>query len=114
MLEEKKQESVLCANETLSAKDIFDAAREGDALAQAAVDVMSRYLGQIVASTALTVDPDVFVIGGGVSRAGKILTDGITRYYHKYTMLTEQKVPIVLATLGNDAGIYGAARMMLS
>ena len=55
----------------------------------------------------------MFVIGGGVSRAGSILIDVTEKYYHRFTSITEQKVPIVLAQLGNDAGIYGAARMVL-
>lgn len=105
--------SVLRGNEKLSAKAVFDAAKEGDALALEAVEVLGRYLGLIISSVALTVDPDIFVIGGGVSRAGSILTDVITKYYHRFTALTQYKVPVVLAKLGNDAGIYGSARMAL-
>ena len=75
--------------------------------------MLGRYLGLIISSVALTVDPDIFVIGGGVSRAGSILTDVITKYYHRFTALTQYKVPVVLAKLGNDAGIYGSARMAL-
>ncbi len=114
LLAESDQASVMREEETLTAKAVFDAAKAGDEMALAAVEVLGRYLGQVVAMAALTVDPDVFVIGGGVSKAGSILTDVVTKYYHKYTTLTEQKVPIVLAQLGNDAGIYGAARMVLS
>ena len=113
LMEEEKRPSVLREKENLSAKMVFDAAKEGDGLALDAVEVLGRYLGQVIASVDLTVDPDVFVIGGGVSRAGAILTDVITKYYHKYTALTASKVPVVLAKLGNDAGIYGAARMTL-
>ena len=61
----------------------------------------------------MTIDPEVFVIGGGVSRAGAVLTDGIGRYFDKYTPLLKKKAKIALATLGNDAGIYGAARLVL-
>ena len=64
--------------------------------------------------TALTVDPDVFVIGGGVSKAGQVLIDVITKYYHKFAkIIGDNKAKVVLAKLGNDAGIYGAARMVL-
>ena len=64
--------------------------------------------------TALTVDPDVFVIGGGVSKAGQVLIDVITKYYHNFAkIIGDNKAKVVLAKLGNDAGIYGAARMVL-
>lgn len=113
LLAQSNTPSVLRGNENLSAKAVFDAAKEGDALALEAVEVLGRYLGLIISSVALTVDPDIFVIGGGVSRAGSILTDVITKYYHRFTALTQYKVPVVLAKLGNDAGIYGSARMAL-
>lgn len=113
LLAQSNTPSVLRGNGNLSAKAVFDAAKEGDALALEAVEVLGRYLGLIISSVALTVDPDIFVIGGGVSRAGSILTDVITKYYHRFTALTQYKVPVVLAKLGNDAGIYGSARMAL-
>lgn len=113
LLAQSDAPSALRGEEELTAKAVFDAAKEGDALALDTVEVLGHYLGQIVSAVALTVDPDVFVIGGGVSKAGKILTDVIAKYYHRYTSLTAYKAPIVLAMLGNDAGIYGAARMML-
>ena len=62
---------------------------------------------------ALTVDPEAFVIGGGVSRAGQFLIDKIDKYYRKYTVISKDAGIITLAKLGNDAGIYGAARMVL-
>ena len=113
LLSETEMDSVLRRNDSFTAKDVFDAAKEKDALAVNAVEVLGRYLGQVIATAALTIDPDVFVIGGGVSRAGSILIDVTEKYYHRFTSITEQKVPIVLAQLGNDAGIYGAARMVL-
>ena len=61
-----------------------------------------------------TVDPDVFIIGGGMSRAGSIVTDAVTGYYRKYAFHVSTATPIVLAELGNDAGIYGCAKMVLS
>ena len=63
---------------------------------------------------ALMVDPEVFVIGGGVSRAGQILLDAVNAHFKKYTFGKAQETGFVLATLGNDAGIYGAASLMLS
>jgi len=109
-----KEESSLRTLETVTAKDVFDAAKAGDHLAVEAVEVLGKYLGLVVANVALTVDPDVFVIGGGVSKAGQVLIDVITKYYHNFAkIIGDNKAKVVLAKLGNDAGIYGAARMVL-
>ena len=114
LLAASKEESSLRTLETVTAKDVFDAAKAGDHLAVEAVEVLGKYLGLVVANVALTVDPDVFVIGGGVSKAGQVLIDVITRYYHKFAkIIGDNKAKVVLAKLGNDAGIYGAARMVL-
>lgn len=114
LLDASNGESSLRALETVTAKDVFDAAKAGDHLAVEAVEVLGKYLGLVVANVALTVDPDVFVIGGGVSKAGQVLIDVITKYYHKFAkIIGDNKAKVVLAKLGNDAGIYGAARMVL-
>lgn len=114
LLVASKEESSLRTLETVTAKDVFDAAKAGDHLAVEAVEVLGKYLGLVVANVALTVDPDVFVIGGGVSKAGQVLIDVITKYYHKFAkIIGDNKAKVVLAKLGNDAGIYGAARMVL-
>ena len=114
LLAARKEESSLRTLETVTAKDVFDAAKAGDHLAVEAVEVLGKYLGLVVANVALTVDPDVFVIGGGVSKAGQVLIDVITKYYHNFAkIIGDNKAKVVLAKLGNDAGIYGAARMVL-
>lgn len=114
LLAASKEESSLRTLETVTAKDVFDAAKAGDHLAVETVEVLGKYLGLVVANVALTVDPDVFVIGGGVSKAGQVLIDVITKYYHKFAkIIGDNKAKVVLAKLGNDAGIYGAARMVL-
>ena len=114
LLAASKEESSLRTLETVTAKDVFDAAKAGDHLAVEAVEVLGKYLGLVVANVALTVDPDVFVIGGGVSKAGQVLIDVITKYYHKFAkIIGDNKAKVVLAKFGNDAGIYGAARMVL-
>ena len=114
LLAASKEESSLRTLETVTAKDVFDAAKAGDHLAVEAVEVLGKYLGLVVANVALTVDPDVFVIGGGVSKAGQVLIDVITKYYHKFAkIIGDNKAKVVLAKLGHDAGIYGAARMVL-
>jgi len=96
----------------LSAKAIFDAAKEGDELADDLVDELTKYLGIAASHIAAVVDPEAFVIGGGVSKAGEILTNRIKQNYEKNVMFALQNKEFKLAELGNDAGIYGAARLM--
>ena len=72
-------------------------------------DILGRALGIFCC----VIDPQTIVIGGGVSRAGQPLIDCIQKYYRKYAFPTCKDTPIVLATLGNDAGIYGTARMVI-
>ena len=98
----------------VTAKDIFDAAKEGDTFAKERVDELGQKLALAAGNIALMVDPEVFVIGGGVSRAGQILLDAVNAHFKKYTFGKAQETGFVLATLGNDAGIYGAASLMLS
>ncbi|MCR5828745.1 MAG: ROK family glucokinase [Lachnospiraceae bacterium] len=95
--------------DTLSAKIVFDAAKGGDMLAIEAVETMCRYLAQAFSGIAAAVDPEVFIIGGGVSKAGPIITDNIKKYYVPENMNVLRNAEFELATLGNDAGIWGAA-----
>ena len=97
----------------ISAKNVLDCAKAGDKLAMEVMETVSYYLGWALAIVSMTVDPEVFVIGGGVSKAGTFLTDMIRKYYEEYTPISENKAGIELATLGNDAGIYGAPRLIL-
>ena len=82
-------------------------------MAKMVMETVGRYLGIALAQVALTVDPDAFVIGGGVSKAGQYLIDVIEKYYQQYTTISSKKAILALAKLGNDAGIYGAARLVL-
>lgn len=113
LLNASSKESRLRGVSNFSAKRVFDEAKAGDKLAAEAVDTLCMYLGLASAHCALTVDPDAFVIGGGVSMAGDILTEGISAYFAKYTHIIPKKAAFRLATLGNDAGIYGAAKLVL-
>lgn len=97
----------------LSAKLVFDAVKEGDALACEIADQFGWYLGKAFAQIAGVVDPEVFVLGGGVSKAGPILIDYVRKYYLQYVFPTCREANFVLAQLGNDAGIYGAAKLVL-
>lgn len=113
-LAQTEKESSLRSMDTITAKDIFDAAKDGDKFAKDQVKALGQKLALASGNIALMVDPEVFVIGGGVSKAGQILLDAVEEYYKKYTFGKAQESKFVLATLGNDAGIYGAASLMLS
>ncbi|MGO5313701.1 ROK family glucokinase [Bilifractor sp. LCP21S3_A7] len=108
-----KEDTDLKGLDSITAKDVFDAAKRGDKVALGIVDYTAEILGRGLAMVAAVVDPQAFVIGGGVSKAGPILTDSIQKYYRKYAFHASEDTKFVLATLGNDAGIYGAVRMVL-
>lgn len=93
----------------ISAKEIFDAAKDGDELAASLVENHGKVLGKALAQIACVVDPEIFVIGGGVSRAGDILIDTTKKYFLEYAFHACRTTQFALATLGNDAGIYGGA-----
>lgn len=98
---------------TISAKEIFDAAKEGDELAESLAEEHGKYLGLALANVACVVDPDAFVIGGGVSKAGDILIDITKKYFEEFAFHACRNASFKLATLGNDAGIFGAAASIL-
>lgn len=106
--------SVLRKLETITAKDVVDAAKTGDKLADGVLEESMDWLAQGLAFVTHIVDPEVFVVGGGVSKAGDFLLDKLRRHFNDYTIMAVNKPEIKLATLGNDAGIYGSARMVLN
>lgn len=112
MMEEEPEETSLHMD-TLTSKDIWDAVKAGDAFALKVAERFGKYLGLALANIASTVDPEVFVIGGGVSKAGTIILDYIKKYYVKYTFKGCRDAEFVLATLGNDAGIFGSAKLVI-
>lgn len=97
----------------LTCKDVFDEAKKGDKLALEIVDTTCKYLGVAISNLTVIVDPDVFLIGGGVSKAGDFLINKIDEYRIKYSCIRSEYAPILLAKLGNDAGMYGAAKLVL-
>ncbi|MMZ64393.1 Glucokinase [compost metagenome] len=100
--------------ENIMAKDVFDAAKAGDELAVRIVSRAAFYLGKSLASVAVVLNPELFIIGGGVSKAGDILFNEIRSVFAKHAPEPVQKgVQIVPATLGNDAGMVGAAGLFL-
>lgn len=109
----KSEEPSVLRGQEITAKAVFDAVKEGDALAQQVAEKFGEFLGKAFALFAGVVDPEVFVIGGGVSKAGPVLLDYIRKYYDMYAFSSCREAKLALAELGNDAGIYGAARMVL-
>jgi len=97
----------------MSCKGIFDAGKEGNPVALAVLDEYYEYLGEFLGSLCSVVDPEIVVIGGGVSKAGQVLIDGVTSRFHKYVFHAASNVQFALASLGNDAGAYGAFKLAL-
>ena len=106
-------DSTLRTVEKLDAKAIFDAGKAGDKLALQVLDRYYNYLGQFLGSLCSVINPEVVVLGGGVCKAGQILLDGVEPYFHKYVFHAASKVRFTIATLGNDAGAYGAFKLAL-
>jgi glucokinase len=107
------RESVLRDMKELTCRGIFDAAKLGDALALEVLDKYFDYLGQFLAGICCVTDPEVVVLGGGVSKAGQVLLDGVRPYFDKYIFHAANEIRFALATLGNDAGAYGAFKLVL-
>ena len=97
----------------ISAKVVFDAVKAGDDLAVEIAECFGKYLGKALSVIAGVVDPEAFVIGGGVSKAGPVLLEFIQKYYREYAFSACKEAVFTLAELGNDAGIYGAAKLVL-
>lgn len=100
--------------ENIMAKDVFDAAKAGDEAAIRIVNRAAFYLGKSMAAVAVVLNPEMFIIGGGVSKAGDILFNEVRSVFAKLTPEPVQRgMQIVPATLGNDAGMVGAAGLFL-
>lgn len=112
-LQKSDKDSVL-RNGEVSAKTVFDAVKAGDELAIEIAQQFGEYLGKGLGVIAGIINPEIFVIGGGVSKAGEVLFDYIKPSFERTAFHGSKDVIFALATLGNDAGIYGAARLVLS
>ena len=97
----------------LTCKDIFDAAKAGDEAANRILDQVYAYLGEFLGNVCSVINPEMVVLGGGVSKAGQVLIDGIVPHFHKYVFHAASDVKFALASLGNDAGAYGAFKLAL-
>ena len=106
-------DSSLTGAAAVTAKDVFDAAKEGDREAKEILNKFFDYMGQFLGSLCSAVDPEVVVLGGGVSKAGQMLLDGVEEAFHKYVFHAAGGAKFALASLYNDAGAYGAFKLAL-
>ncbi|MGL6229596.1 MAG: ROK family glucokinase [Culicoidibacterales bacterium] len=110
MLQTHNAPTTLADFQPLTAKDVFDAAKNHDVLALQVVDYFAQTLAKAMGTLSVITNPEVFVIGGGVSKAGDIIIDTVAKYYYESVFAAATNgVKIELATLGNDAGVIGAA-----
>lgn len=105
--------SVLRTCATLSCKDVFDASTAGDPVAQDVLEQFYALLGEFLANICTVLDPEAVIIGGGVSKAGNILIEGMHPHFLKHVFHASKDVQFKIAALGNDAGAYGAFRLAL-
>ncbi|PZE19309.1 ROK family glucokinase [Paenibacillus xerothermodurans] len=111
---ERGEHTSLALIENITAKDVFDAAKSGDEVAHRIINRAALYLGKSMAMIAVVLNPQRFIVGGGVSNAGDILFDAIRKYFDQFAVATAKEgVDIVPAILGNDAGVVGAAGLNL-
>ena len=97
----------------LTSKDVFDALKQNDEVAKETVEEFGKYLGYAIANIAVIIDPEEILIGGGVSKAGNINLDYIKKYFYEKAYFANKNIIFDIASLGNDAGIYGAAKLIL-
>lgn len=108
------EESVLRGIQNLTAKDVFDAANSGDEIANAVLRKFYDYIGQLLANICCVVNPETIVLGGGVSKAGEMLLEGVREAFRRYAYhACRENTRFALASLGNDAGVYGAVKLIL-
>ena len=111
VLQNSDEPSVL-RERALTCYQIFKAAEEGDHLALLARERYFAYLGEFLASLCCVTNPSRVVLGGGVSKAGQVLIDGLLPYFKKHVFHANSDVDFSIATLGNDAGAYGAFKLI--
>ena len=112
-LQTHPEESLLRSLENITCKDVFDGAAAGDGAAQEILEQVYAYMGEFIANVCIVLNPQQIVIGGGVSKAGQPLIEGIRRHFGRYIYHASTQVEFKLAELGNDAGAYGAFKLLL-
>ena len=109
----KTEKATVLNADSVTAKDVWDAVKDGDEVAIEVAEQFGKYLGEGLAAIAGVVNPEAFVIGGGVSKAGEVLLSYVEKNYKSVVFHGSRDVKFTLATLGNDAGIFGAAKLVL-
>ena len=104
--------SELKGRKAFTCKDVFDAAARGDIPAIEVLERFYDYLGQLIANVCCVINPEIVVLGGGVSKAGQPLLDGAKEYFQTHCFYPCRNTEFALATLGNDAGVYGAYQLL--
>ena len=110
----KDDTSSVLRGQEVSPKTVFDAVKAEDAVAKEIAEEFGKYLGHAMANLAAVADPSAIVIGGGVSKAGEVLIEYVEKNFKERAFFANKDTEFVLATLGNDAGICGAAKLILS
>lgn len=111
----KGEETSLKKLDTITSKEVFEAAAEGDSLSQEVIDYCMEYLGLGIANAITTLDPDMVILGGGVSKSGQVVFDKVQKVVNERCLKAAVKnVKIVPAGLGTDAGLIGALAIVLS
>ena len=110
-LEASNEFSTLRQHNPLTCKDIFDCGKAGDHLAGQVLEQYYAYLGEFLANICDVIDPEAVVLGGGVSKAGQMLLDGVHPHFDRCVFHAASGARFALASLGNDAGAYGAFKM---
>jgi glucokinase len=113
MLVGSDRPSMLRDAQYLSAKTVFDCAKQGDDLSLEIVEFVGQMMGDACAHISTVIDPEIYVIGGGVSKAGSILIDTIQKHFKEVAFHASENAEFALASLGNDAGMYGSVKQVL-
>ena len=111
-LKQSNAPSSLRAFPEFSAKKVIDFAKLGDKLSEEVIEKSMEYLANVFAKISYIINPDIFIIGGGISNAGNYIIDKITKYYYPLVEPFITKTNFEIATLGNDAGMYGACYLI--
>ena len=113
LLSESDRPSALRDAAYLSAKQVYDCAKNGDEVSLEIVDFVGGMLGTALSYISCVIDPEIYVIGGGVSKAGTILIESIRKHFKENAFHASTETAFALAQLGNDAGMYGAVKLVL-
>lgn len=105
--------SVLRHRRDLTHEDVFTAAAKGDKAAKEILEKVYTYAGEMIANVCAVTNPDTVVLGGQLVRYGRTVAEGISRQFQKFVFHANREVRFEMAALGEDAALYGAARLAL-